>query len=788
MRFIKKYLSVLLVLALLLPAAVPAAFGEGVSYYGDLDGNGKVNSADARTALRAAARLEELTDLQKKIGDMNGDGKIKSDDARTILRMAAKLEAPVPFSDGDKTWSSAEAAPAPAYEPAVFKGSAASLDLGYIDLGDNYDLVMSAADEAEYSEELDAWYKTCDVVLGGVHELNGVAELRVPYSGEHVEPGQDPAKCVAAMYKDPETGEWEPVLYDVDAEAGEIIIYTDHFSTFGVFTFKNESKRMARALSVSDFGAADVSAAAAAMKEYLDNGGEAGELCRNLARPYAETFLNQLKERANATADKMTNWSNIANLIMATVPGLESGVSAYKTTKLLWKDFGYAGIACAAVSLVIQMANDEKTPADVANMYKDAMYLMISISQDALLGTIGSAVWVVDRALTEMNTYGYNKVKDDLKMCYRWYMEKENRWHGKPRTLPQWRTVIRDIAMKAREDDGVDAEELIEREIDRYCGEFWEKGDQYIWEIYDELGQTGRGLPSEAMRKDITAEFKSELLDRLGPVFNAVEKELNNELRMEFQKRLNKIVKDYNSVTKINVIGSGEDGKKSKYAGYTAVFEVADNGLTDAEDWTVSLDADGCATVKTTYLGYVLAGEPKKLSLYAPGRKVGRDEPERTAEFVFTEPKTDIPLTAADGIAGYYKGTYNETRHYDKDSVHEGTRGICVYEYNGGYYLISGVGAETAEKILSDPAVAERFFKAHYDDETESLLSYSYDPASKTITFTEKFILTEIQYQIEDYTVTFGENGEMNVSWHITDYFRDEPEEYESGSFVGRKQ
>ncbi|MBQ6164338.1 MAG: dockerin type I repeat-containing protein [Clostridia bacterium] len=786
MRSIKKCLSVLLALTLLLSTAVPAAFGAEASYYGDLDGNGKVNSTDARIALRAAAKLDSLSDSQKKTGDMNGDGKINSTDARTILRMAAKIEALVPFAadaQEDKTWSSAEAAPVPAYEPAVFKAKAASLDLGYIDLGGDFSLVISAVEETEYSEEMDAYYKTYNISLGDIHQLNGVAEIRVPYSAEHVEAGQDPAKCVAAMYKNPETGEWEPVLYDVDAEKQEVVIYTDHFSTFGCFTFKNESKRMAKAITVSDLGTADVAAAVAAMQEYMDNGGQAGEKCRDLARPYAETFLNQLKERANATADKMTNWSNIANLLMATVPGLEKGVNKYLTTQALWQDFGFAGIACAAVSLAIQMTNDEKTPADVANMYKDAMYLLISVSQDSLLGTIGSAVWVVDRALTEMNTYGWNKVKDDLKMCYRWYMEKENRWHGKPRTMPQWRTIIRDISMKA-ESDGTDAAELIEQEIDNYCNEFWLKGDQYMWEIYDELGQTGRGLPSQQMRDEITAEFKGELLDKLKPVFNAVEKDLKNQLRLEFQKRLNKIVKDYNTVTKINLI---DDNKNPAYAGYTAVFKVADNGITDARDWTVTLNADGVTTLKTTYLGYVLAGEPTEVELYGPKQKVGKDQPERTVKFVFAEPKTDIMLADAEGgIPGYYKGTYSETRHYDKDSVHQGNRGYYIYEYNGNYYLMQGINPTYAEEVIRGSG-AERLFNAQYDNDRVFLQSYAYDPAAKTITFSEKTVYNDIQYHITDYMVTFADDGSVSVSWKTTSYFNDEPKDYESGTFTGQK-
>ncbi|MBQ6162904.1 MAG: hypothetical protein IJK23_00375 [Clostridia bacterium] len=59
---------------------------------GDVDMNGKIQSADARLALRAAARLVKLTDLQKTLADITKDGVVTSRDARLILRFGAKLD------------------------------------------------------------------------------------------------------------------------------------------------------------------------------------------------------------------------------------------------------------------------------------------------------------------------------------------------------------------------------------------------------------------------------------------------------------------------------------------------------------------------------------------------------------------------------------------------------------------------------------------------------------------------------------------------------------------------
>ncbi|MBR1810410.1 MAG: dockerin type I repeat-containing protein [Clostridia bacterium] len=63
-----------------------------LSVRGDVNGDGKVSSVDARTALRYSARLTtEATDAQLLALDMNGDGKVKTADARLILRTAARI-------------------------------------------------------------------------------------------------------------------------------------------------------------------------------------------------------------------------------------------------------------------------------------------------------------------------------------------------------------------------------------------------------------------------------------------------------------------------------------------------------------------------------------------------------------------------------------------------------------------------------------------------------------------------------------------------------------------------
>ena len=59
---------------------------------GDINGDGKVNAADARLALRGAAKVEILENSAFYAADVDADGKITAKDARKILRVAAGLE------------------------------------------------------------------------------------------------------------------------------------------------------------------------------------------------------------------------------------------------------------------------------------------------------------------------------------------------------------------------------------------------------------------------------------------------------------------------------------------------------------------------------------------------------------------------------------------------------------------------------------------------------------------------------------------------------------------------
>ena len=68
------------------------AYLNAINKPGDVDGDGKVTTKDARAALRAAIDLDKLDGPQKVAADVNGNGEIDTGDARDILRKAIEPE------------------------------------------------------------------------------------------------------------------------------------------------------------------------------------------------------------------------------------------------------------------------------------------------------------------------------------------------------------------------------------------------------------------------------------------------------------------------------------------------------------------------------------------------------------------------------------------------------------------------------------------------------------------------------------------------------------------------
>lgn len=86
-----KLLTVILALSLLAVPVLCASADSGS--LGDVNDDGKITAADARTILRTSAQLDNsLNDEMRARADANLDGKITAADARLVLRVSAQID------------------------------------------------------------------------------------------------------------------------------------------------------------------------------------------------------------------------------------------------------------------------------------------------------------------------------------------------------------------------------------------------------------------------------------------------------------------------------------------------------------------------------------------------------------------------------------------------------------------------------------------------------------------------------------------------------------------------
>lgn len=136
---------------------------------------------------------------------------------------------------------------------AVTTDDGITVDVGDFILDGEAELSVTKQPVEEHKEE-GYQIESYDISLGDMHELDDFITIRIPYSTDFCEEGQDPDRCVGAKYKNEATGEWEDVLFEVDADANELVIYTDHLSIYGVFYVENEgcATHISRMFTVPD--------------------------------------------------------------------------------------------------------------------------------------------------------------------------------------------------------------------------------------------------------------------------------------------------------------------------------------------------------------------------------------------------------------------------------------------------------------------------------------------------------------------------------------------------------
>lgn len=99
-KLIALFVAALMIFTLAMPAfAVEEESSAKVACLGDINGDGKIEPADARLALRYSVHLDNPTQDQLLWADMNANGEVEPRDARDILRISVSLDAEIAHAE-----------------------------------------------------------------------------------------------------------------------------------------------------------------------------------------------------------------------------------------------------------------------------------------------------------------------------------------------------------------------------------------------------------------------------------------------------------------------------------------------------------------------------------------------------------------------------------------------------------------------------------------------------------------------------------------------------------------
>jgi hypothetical protein len=546
-------------------------------------------------------------------------------------------------------------------------------------------------------ENKDEGYKieAYDFKLGEMSELSDFITLRIPYDTAYCEEGQDPAKCVGAKYKNEETGQWEDVLFEVDAAANELIIYTDHLSTFGVFHIKNEGQRSAKITNIyADISGIDQQQAMKTLREYVAGGGADGEEAAGLAARLLtgyNGFLGGVAGAAGETGFATDLTGTILNMVSVGSPTFDTALadSAYKKMNKLGK-------VAAAAKIGAVMLSTEKTDADTLGLYKDTAMLALSFAESAAWGLAASGLFIFDYTISSMFEQGMAMKMEKIDEVYVYFNDRfsgtldvGNGWNA--RSLKDWRQVLIDIA-EANPSEA-DTKAAIEAEIDRYARHFWTLGDMekaiVVTDIEDKgtKGSVTVPDPTQAEIETLVGAYKAHLYERLYPVIQSVSVYMQRKAESEYLAALNEVKAFYNQIITFNITEDIPEGEKSQYDGYALRFaSLSENAV--KESWSGKLRSEGVASTKFTLVGYLLAGCPNELQLFPPDADPDNDEPELTLGFKLSAPVTEVTIGGAptfDELVGSYEdGTMTITSVFISDTLRAELEKPASSEDSGG--------------------------------------------------------------------------------------------------------
>lgn len=415
---------------------------------------------------------------------------------------------------------------------------------------------------------------TYDFDLDGQHELNGVAEIRIPM---YVGYGRIPM----AAYKNKKTGEWEPVNFSYDVSTHEIVIKTNHLSEYGAFSVEQGKTR-------------------AAMLKYH-------WLPMIPSRAYqriASTLLDFTYSN-NPDAAAIEAWgSQYGDCTQLGVDfGFQAMLSLGFGSTMLEEFAGVLGHVGTAVSIYQIMRSDFKgNDAQVAGQtMKLCLGQTLSWATyycgNAILTGAMACVAFIDYSINQFAQRAWSGRKDIYRKAYEIYYEK-----GRPgyRSPVDWFNVIYPI-MKRKDLTLSQVHEMVDKEVTDHCWKFWKDETvvaEYITEAHVNFGFSYGGGLNEGIKAELANEQRGNLFNgQLVSVFMAVKNHIEQDLWEEADKQMEEYTKQVNKICMLSFRDTGTKDDKSVYADCIVRFKNIPKEVKDPELWQVKLRENGTGAI-----------------------------------------------------------------------------------------------------------------------------------------------------------------------------------------------
>ena len=453
-----------------------------------------------------------------------------------------------------------------------------SIEFGPCVIDGKKTLTVNRIDNAKEPQDLEGgvnYMTTYDFDLEGIHDLKGVVEICFPVT-----------KACYAAYLNEETGEWVPVLSYYDAKTSEMVIITDHLSTYSVFDVTDEHKRTAK-LVYSGFDPTtptDIDKVLAAFAKVAED--------PDPDFAAVETFAN----------DAFAKYSLGLGIGMTPI---QVGGFDLKLINGYSDLIGHLGTAWS----ILQFANTLRSDDDAAKATgatKLALDLVMKFGIEKklyagnfLFPVCMTALAVLDWEINWFGTTVHETATTLYQDAYNKYFKAGSDYPSKQgygyRSAEQWYDLINGF-FTDRDNVPSMVTENIDRLVTEYVNQPWDDSDGFNWAVSDskgwwpfwvEISDKDRRAISENHRKELYSGTLKSVIQNINRKYLCKTKEKYDEAYRKYAEFMNK------SVALRFKDSSVRKGEKSKFSGCKIKFEEMPTAILDPEKWECVIDDNG---------------------------------------------------------------------------------------------------------------------------------------------------------------------------------------------------